>query len=264
MEIGQGITTSTAMLIAEELDLPVDKVHVTLAPGPPRADVQPAHRRLEHHGLDLHPDPGRRRRSPRARCSTPPPIELGDTVGQPDSQGRRDHRARRAQRDVRRAGRRRRPAAPTRAVDVAAQGPLASSPSSAPPQNRLDAPRPRSPGASSTPSTSTSRTRCRRWSAGRPRSTARPKGLRNQAAVAGDARASPTSRWSPPASPCARETFGQCIDAVRALDVDWNRRHGGRRVRRDGARRARRPPRCRWPSRRSARSPRRSRPSFTF
>lgn len=30
-EVGQGITTSTAMLIAEELDLPVDKVHVTLA-----------------------------------------------------------------------------------------------------------------------------------------------------------------------------------------------------------------------------------------
>jgi isoquinoline 1-oxidoreductase beta subunit len=34
-EVGQGITTSTAMLIAEELDLPVDKVHVTLAPARP-------------------------------------------------------------------------------------------------------------------------------------------------------------------------------------------------------------------------------------
>src|SRR5207248_7793033 len=31
VETGQGITTSTAMLIAEELDLPVRKVHVTLA-----------------------------------------------------------------------------------------------------------------------------------------------------------------------------------------------------------------------------------------
>ncbi|MFD1276767.1 molybdopterin cofactor-binding domain-containing protein [Streptomyces kaempferi] len=31
MEVGQGITTSTAMIIAEELDLPVDKVHVALA-----------------------------------------------------------------------------------------------------------------------------------------------------------------------------------------------------------------------------------------
>ena len=34
-ENGQGITTSTAMLIAEELDLPVEKVHVTLAPARP-------------------------------------------------------------------------------------------------------------------------------------------------------------------------------------------------------------------------------------
>ena len=35
MEVGQGITTSTAMLIAEELDLPLDKVRVTLAPARP-------------------------------------------------------------------------------------------------------------------------------------------------------------------------------------------------------------------------------------
>src|SRR4051812_1207601 len=35
VETGQGITTSTAMLIAEELDLPVSKVHVTLADARP-------------------------------------------------------------------------------------------------------------------------------------------------------------------------------------------------------------------------------------
>lgn len=32
MEVGQGITTAVAMLIAEELDLPIERVHVTLAP----------------------------------------------------------------------------------------------------------------------------------------------------------------------------------------------------------------------------------------
>ncbi|MBV9291084.1 MAG: xanthine dehydrogenase family protein molybdopterin-binding subunit [Frankiales bacterium] len=35
VESGQGITTSTAMLIAEELDLPISKVHVTLADARP-------------------------------------------------------------------------------------------------------------------------------------------------------------------------------------------------------------------------------------
>ena len=34
-ENGQGVTTSTAMLIAKELDLPVEKVHVTLGPARP-------------------------------------------------------------------------------------------------------------------------------------------------------------------------------------------------------------------------------------
>ncbi|MGH3353331.1 MAG: molybdopterin cofactor-binding domain-containing protein [Nocardioides sp.] len=35
MEVGQGITTAMSMLIAEELDLPLDHVHVTLAPARP-------------------------------------------------------------------------------------------------------------------------------------------------------------------------------------------------------------------------------------
>ena len=35
MEVGQGITTAVGMLIADELDLPLDRVHVTLAPARP-------------------------------------------------------------------------------------------------------------------------------------------------------------------------------------------------------------------------------------
>lgn len=35
MEVGQGITTAIAMVIADELDLPVERVHVTLAPARP-------------------------------------------------------------------------------------------------------------------------------------------------------------------------------------------------------------------------------------
>ncbi|MDN5746546.1 MAG: molybdopterin-dependent oxidoreductase, partial [Nocardioidaceae bacterium] len=35
MEVGQGITTAFAMLIADELDLPIERVHMTLAPARP-------------------------------------------------------------------------------------------------------------------------------------------------------------------------------------------------------------------------------------
>jgi isoquinoline 1-oxidoreductase beta subunit len=38
VESGQGITTSTAMIIAEELELPVDKIHVTLADARPELE----------------------------------------------------------------------------------------------------------------------------------------------------------------------------------------------------------------------------------
>ena len=55
------------------------------------------------------------------------------------------------------------------------------------------------------------------------------------------------------------ETFGQCIDAIEALDVDLGPGHGGRRVRRDRAGEAARRRSCRWPCRRCW--PRRSTPT---
>ena len=59
-EVGQGITTAVAMTIADEMDLSLDQVRVTLADARPGARLEPAHRWLEHDALDLHPGPRRR------------------------------------------------------------------------------------------------------------------------------------------------------------------------------------------------------------
>ena len=63
-----------------------------------------------------------------------------------------------------------------------------------------------------------------------------------------------TRSSSPAAWPCAAQTFGQCIDAIRALNVDWGPGIGRRQVRRRRARRsqdrraAADPGAARWPS----------------
>ena len=69
-ENGQGIMTSTAMIIAEELELPVSKVKVTLADARPDCSStsspvgrRPRRRRTRPSGSPL--------RSPRARCWKP-------------------------------------------------------------------------------------------------------------------------------------------------------------------------------------------------
>ena len=54
-EVGQGITTAITMLIADEMELPMDKVIVTFADcNRPELDLEPAHRRLQLHPLDVH------------------------------------------------------------------------------------------------------------------------------------------------------------------------------------------------------------------
>ena len=57
-ENGQGITTSTAMIIAEELELPVTQGEGHAGRRAAGAALQPAHRRLVDHHVDLHADPG--------------------------------------------------------------------------------------------------------------------------------------------------------------------------------------------------------------
>ena len=71
-ENGQGVTTSTAMLIAEELDLPVDRVKVTWPRPVPSwsSTSSPAARTPRSRPS---PRSGSPRPSPRVRCSTPRP-----------------------------------------------------------------------------------------------------------------------------------------------------------------------------------------------
>ena len=60
MEVGQGITTAVAMLVADELDVPLSQIVMPLAPPGPELLFGPAHRRLEHHPLGVRPGPGGR------------------------------------------------------------------------------------------------------------------------------------------------------------------------------------------------------------
>ena len=68
------------MIIADELDLPLDKVIVTLADARPELLLEPADRRLELDALDLHAGPGRGRDRRGQRCSTRPPSNSGVAV----------------------------------------------------------------------------------------------------------------------------------------------------------------------------------------
>ena len=111
-EVGQGITTSTAMLIAEELDLPLDQVTVTLA------DARPE---LLFNQLTGGSNTTISTYTPirvaaaiaRQQLLAAAAIVLGAEVDPADRQGRRHHRPRRRLGDLRRAGRRGPPAPPT-------------------------------------------------------------------------------------------------------------------------------------------------------
>ena len=59
-EVGQGITTAMGIIAAEELDARLDRRRRRARRRPPRAAVEPAHRRLELGALALHADAHRR------------------------------------------------------------------------------------------------------------------------------------------------------------------------------------------------------------
>ena len=190
-EVGQGITTAVAMMIAEELDLPVDKVTVTLADARPEL----VWNQLTGGSNTMHSiyTPVRVAAAiARGALLEAAAIELGRDRAQltakdgvitaPDGQDG----------DVRRAG--------GEGGGVEDRGGRARSSSALAVQGRRHAAAAAStrstssPGASSSRWTSTSRTRCRRWSAGRRRSTARRASVRNLGAGPGDAGRSPTWR----------------------------------------------------------------------
>ena len=218
MEVGQGITTSTAMIIAEELDLPVEQVRRHAGTRTPRAGDEPADRRLQHHGVDVHPDPGRRRDRPR-RAAGRRRRRARLRRGPAHQQAGGRHGARRELPHVRRArdrgGQRRRRPGPG-----PAQGPrrLHGHRDPAQPGRRPASP---SPGARSSPWTSTCPGALPTMVCRPPTLNGSPRSLDNEAR-SWRCRASPTSPWSTTGVAVRAETFGQCIDAIRAMSVDWN------------------------------------------
>ena len=211
MEVGQGITTSTAMIIAEELDLPVEKVHVTLAPARPELVLNQltggsnttvsTYTPIRVAAADRQRRPARGRRH-RARVAVDLLTRKEGVITAPDGL-----------RDVRRAR------------DQAASADDAGSRSSSRPR-RLHGRSARratastrwapSPGASSSPWTSTCPARCRRWSAAPPTLNGSPRSLRNEAAVLAMPGVTHVALVDTGVAVRA-ETFGQCIDAIRAL-----------------------------------------------
>ncbi len=190
-EVGQGITTAVAMTIADEMDLPSRQGPGHARRRPARADLEPAHRRLELDALDLHPGPRRGRAARAHSCadgrararhrvvahrpamaSSPRPTAGASPSGRWHEARRRsiDRGARRAQGQFELHDRRH-------------------------PAERASTPSTSSPAASSSRWTSTCPARCRRWCAGRRRSTARSLSVRTSPRSR-RCQASPTSRSS--------------------------------------------------------------------
>src|SRR3954468_19715339 len=78
-EVGQGLTTSFAMVIADEMELPLDKVHVTLADAKPELVFN----QLTGGSHSLPPPPPPRRPEPEPPPPRAPPRGPGEPAGPP-------------------------------------------------------------------------------------------------------------------------------------------------------------------------------------
>jgi isoquinoline 1-oxidoreductase beta subunit len=217
MEVGQGITTSTAMIIAEELDLPVEKVHVTLAPARPELLLNQL-TGGSNSTVSTYTPVRVAAAIAKGALLDAAAIELGSAVAllkskngvvtAPDgSSATYAELAPKA-------------AAPTtRAVDVRLKG-RDSFTVIGTPQNRLDAHdivtgQKKFAMDLEVPDALPTMV-CRP-----PTLNGTPKSLRNEAAVLALPGVTDVALIATGIAVRAR-TFGQCIDAVRAMDVDWN------------------------------------------
>ena len=219
MEVGQGITTSTAMIIAEELDLPVERVRVTLAPARPEL-VMNQLTGGSNTSVSTYTPIRVAAAIARGALLAAAGAELGYAVDRLTQQAGGRHRSRRQL--PARTPSSRPPAAS--AVDAGSRSSSRTAPtsrSSARRGNRVDALHTVT-GASSSPWTSTCPRRCRRWSAGRPTLNGSPQSLDNAAAVLAMPGVTDVALVETGVAVRA-ETFGQCIDAIRASSVTWNR-----------------------------------------
>ena len=239
-EVGQGITTAVAMTIAEEMDVPVDKVHVTLADARPELIWN----QITGGSNTMHSifTPVRVAaaiaRGALLEAAAGPAGRHGRAA---DREGRRDHRAGREDGHLRRAGRAKAAGCQTTATVSAQLKPRSQFRVVGTPQQRVDAldivtGRKRFAMDLDVPDALPTMV-CRP-----PTINGTRRSVRNLAPVKAmpgitDVAIIPHTRTSPAAWPFAATTFGQCIDAIRALSVDWGPGTGGRQVRRQRARR---------------------------
>ena len=212
-EMGQGITTGVAMLVAEELDAPLVRGRAQRGRG--SALAHPAHRTVVDNALSVRSPSrsGRRRPGPADHRRCPPLAGAGPHALH---RQRRGARARRPSRHLRRAGS---GGCPVLIPEVPrSPSPRAPIRWSGRPTGRLDA-RDIVTGAARYTLDLVSRAPCRRWSPGLRRS--RHGADRRRLRRAGDAGRRGHRAACPTGVAVAAQTFAQALAARDALRITW-------------------------------------------